>query len=459
MNKKLLLKIFLIIIAIASNVLIIKYVDRDSSGNMILQFSICSDNDQEMQVYYDITNKDEWSENNSQKINYEKKNGNVEIMFLIPQKSKNIRLDLGNVSSVTEISNVKLSYSKKNYSCELKDIIVENKSRSISDLKYEGNAIIFTANREDPYLYISLSGKVYEQMQKTYTKYIFVKNILLCLIIDLFVVLLIIKINSWINLVYSVVVNRNLILNLAQNDFKTKYAGSYLGAIWAFVQPVVTILVYWFVFGVAFKGGPVHGCPYVLWLVSGLIPWFFFQEALQSCTNSLIEYNYLVKKVVFNIGIIPMVKVLSAFFVHLFFVAILIVIYCVSGYGVAIQAIQVVYYSICMVVLVVGLGYLTSALVVFFRDLGQIIGIVLQIGIWLTPIMWNYETIGGIFGTILRLNPMFYIVNGYRESLIFHQWFWNNPNLTIYFWVVACVIMAIGVSLFEKLKVHFADVL
>ena len=88
--------------------------------------------------------------------------------------------------------------------------------------------------------------------------------------------------------------NRKLIMNLAKNDFKTKYAGSYLGIVWAFVQPIVTILVYWFVFSVGLKAGNVSDYPFVLYLVSGIVPWFFFQDALNGGTNALMEYNYLV---------------------------------------------------------------------------------------------------------------------------------------------------------------------
>ena len=110
--------------------------------------------------------------------------------------------------------------------------------------------------------------------------------------------------------------NRKLIFSLAKNDFKTRFAGSYLGIFWAFVQPVVTILVYWFVFQVGFRSGTVAEFPFVLWLTAGLVPWFYFSEALMGATSSLLEYSYLVKKVVFNIDILPVIKVLSALFVN-----------------------------------------------------------------------------------------------------------------------------------------------
>lgn len=132
-----------------------------------------------------------------------------------------------------------------------------------------------------------------------------------------------------------------------KNDFKTKYAGSYLGIVWAFIQPIVTILVYWFVFSVGLKAGTVSDYPFVLYLVSGIIPWFFFQDALNGGTNALIEYNYLVKKVVFKISILPIVKIISALFVHVFFVAFALLLCACYGYTPSLYTLQIIYYSVC----------------------------------------------------------------------------------------------------------------
>ena len=262
---------------------------------------------------------------------------------------------------------------------------------------------------------------------------------------------------------------RKLAWQLGRSDFKRKYAGSYLGTIWAFVQPVVTVFVYWFVFEKGLGNGSRilsrEGleAPFVLYLVSGLVPWFFFQDALVGCTNSLIEYVYLVKKVVFRISILPFVKVLSALFVHVFFVVFCLLVFLFYGYTPGITAIQVVYYSAAMVLLVLGIGYLTSAIQVFFRDLLQIVGIVLQVGIWFTPIMWSMtsmqQRIPGWLAAVFKLNPMYYIVNGYRDALINRVWFWEHPLLTLYFWAVTIFFFLLGTSVFKKLRIHFADVL
>ena len=217
--------------------------------------------------------------------------------------------------------------------------------------------------------------------------------------------------------------NKRLIFNLAKNDFKTKYAGSYLGIFWAFVQPIVTILVYWFVFQVGFRSGTVSEFPFVVWLTCGMVPWFFFSDAWMSATNSMLEYSYLVKKVVFNIGILPMVKILSAFFVNLFFILVMLVLCAVYGYYPNLYSLQFIYYIFAMFMLVLSLSYLTSAIVIFFRDLTQLMNIVLQVGMWMTPIMWNKAMLDESLWWILKLNPMFYIVQGYRDSILEQMWF------------------------------------
>lgn len=253
--------------------------------------------------------------------------------------------------------------------------------------------------------------------------------------------------------------NLRMILNLALNDFKARYASSNLGAIWNFVQPMVTVSIYVFVFQYGFKSVPVQNVPYVLWLIAGIIPWFFFSDALTGGTSCLIEYTYLVKKVVFKIDILPMVKIVAATFIHVFFILIGVVMYLVSGNGLGIHIIQVLYYSFCTTFLAIGISYFTSAVVVFFRDLGQIVNVVLQFGMWLTPIMWQIDMLSPKMQTIMKLNPMYYITDGYRDAFYNGIWFWEKPTQSIYFWVFSILVFVGGTVVYKKLEKHFADVL
>lgn len=254
--------------------------------------------------------------------------------------------------------------------------------------------------------------------------------------------------------------SRHLIWKLAKNDFRKRYAGSYMGAVWAMIQPVVTVGMYYVVFEVVMPGtSRTDEAPFVLFLTAGLVPWFFFNEAWNYGTNALREYDYLVKKVVFKISILPVIKVIAATFIHAFFVLILLIVAALYGYYPSIYTLQIFYYSVCLFVFVLALSYTTCAIVVFFKDLSQIINIILQIGIWATPILWDIDGLNAKWVVIVKINPLVYIVEGYRSAVYRQEWFFQDFFSTMYFWIATVILFGIGAAVFKRLKVHFADVL
>jgi len=253
--------------------------------------------------------------------------------------------------------------------------------------------------------------------------------------------------------------NRTIFKSLIINDFRQRYLGSYLGILWAFIQPTITVLIFWFVFQVGFKSKPVSNVPFILWLIAGMFPWFFFAEAVSNATNAFLEYSYLVKKIVFRIELLPLMKILSALLVHLFFIIFMYLLFLVYGFSPSLYWLQVFYYLFAMIVLILGVSYITSSVVVFFRDVGQLVAMLLQFAFWVTPIFWSIDIIPAKYHLILKLNPLVYIIEGYRDSMIHHIWFWEHPIMTLYFWSVAFGMLALGFTTFKKLKPHFADVL
>ncbi len=258
---------------------------------------------------------------------------------------------------------------------------------------------------------------------------------------------------------HEMIQNRAVFKSLVINDFKQRYLGSYLGILWAFIQPLITVLIFWFVFQVGFKTQPVNDVPFVLWLVAGMFPWFFFAEALSNATNAILENAYLVKKVVFKVAFLPIIKIISALLVHIFFIGVLYILFLLYGYSFSLYWLQIFYYLFATIVLVLGISYFTSSVVIFFRDMGQLVAMLLQFGFWMTPIFWSINIIPEKYQWLLKLNPLFYIVEGYRDSMIHEVWFWEKPLLTFYFWTVVIGMLWIGFSTFKRLKPHFADVL
>ena len=266
-----------------------------------------------------------------------------------------------------------------------------------------------------------------------------------------------------LKLLRELMTQRRLIWELGKADFRKRFVGSYFGIVWMFIQPIATVLVYFFVFQIGMKSTPpVPDAPYVIWLIPGIIPWFFFSDAISGLTGTMSEYSYLVKKMAFPVELLPAIKLLSCFFVHFCFIVIMLVVFLISGYMPEPSWIQIIYYSFAAGVLSLGLGYLTSAVNVFFKDMSQIVSIALQFGMWLVPIMY-WE---GLFTTdhpwmelVFKLNPFYYIVTGYRDSMLMGDFFFERPLNTLYFWGFALILCYVGLKVFMKLRPHFSDVL
>ena len=254
--------------------------------------------------------------------------------------------------------------------------------------------------------------------------------------------------------------SRKLLITLSYTDFKEQYLGSYLGILWAILRPALFIGVIWFIFGIGFKAKPTtDGTPFILWLLCGFIPWFFFAEAVNKSMNAIVSNAYLVKKVAFRVSILPLVKILSSLYIHFVFILILLSVFILYGYVPNIYWLQIPYFIACTIILVLGIGCLTSALKVFIKDVGEIVGVVIQFGFWLTPIFWSINIIPEKYHTLIKLNPMFYIIDGYRNTLINSTWFWQSGNGSVYFLITTSIILIIGAITFKRLRPHFGDVL
>ncbi len=460
-KKKICAVIILIIFAVLSNYFILNYVKVSSVEDASITFNIdieASDSDY-IQVYY--SDKLEFAEEKSAMNYFEVKDGKTSMTFPIDNNNPYLRLDLGNKPLSVTLSSAYLEIYNSEYPIEMKDVFsASHNLNQINNIVYNSDGVTVDTSGLDSYVLLMYNTEEVNQIAiDEIGKRSMALNVIFCVLIDVIFLLCIRKLDSFLELPLEIAREKKLIWNLSKNDFKTKYAGSYLGIVWAFVHPVITVLVYWFVFEVGLKSGRVSEYPFILFLMSGLVPWFFFSDALNGGTTSLIEYNYLVKKVVFNIGVLPVVKIVSALFVHIFFVFVVGLICVGYGYSVDIYWLQIPYYIICTIVCVLGLIYLTSTIVCFFRDLTQIISIVLQVGMWITPIMWQVTILSPTLQTVFKLNPMYYVVEGYRNALLGKEWFWEDMTWTIYFWIIAIVGLGIGTTTFRRLRVHFADVL
>jgi homopolymeric O-antigen transport system permease protein len=266
-------------------------------------------------------------------------------------------------------------------------------------------------------------------------------------------------IKSFEDFLMTLYYRRFLIMEMAKRDIAQNQIGTFLGFFWTFINPLIFIGILWLVFSIGFKTPTTRGVAFVVWLATGLIIWNVFAEILNGATAVIRNNPHLVKKVLFPLSILPVVKMVAAVLVHLVFILILIGL--ILGHGLPASAFwfQAIYYLAAMLVLALGLSWMTSALFVFIRDVGQVISVFLQFGFWATPIFWNLDMMPDRIRLWLKLNPMYYVVQGYRDSFLHFVPFWHHPILTLYFWLVTITIFILGAIIFQRLKPGFADVI
>jgi ABC-type polysaccharide/polyol phosphate export permease len=264
--------------------------------------------------------------------------------------------------------------------------------------------------------------------------------------------------SAFVQFIAHLVQSRRLIWELTVDEFRAKYLASYLGLTWALVQPMAFILIIWFVFSVGLRSGEADGAPFVLWLASGIVPWFFFTDALNTGANSVVGNSFLVKRVMFRVSVLPIVTLGSALFVHVALLVLLLAMYGFYGFQPTLFWLQLPYYTLCAVLLALGLSWMAAAVMVFVRDIRYLITIIVSFGFWVTPILWQLDRIPPAYQFIARLNPMHYVVEGFRDSLIGGVWFWDKPY-TLVFWGITVVALLAGAGIFRRLRPHFADVL
>lgn len=240
--------LILLIAAILLNIAAITFADFDVQGELKLNYNVQASRADTYQVFF--SNGEEWNENNSIKIEYVNEGEIQTLKYKLPNEIQRIRLDLGNNATDILLSNISLSYLWESIDIGSKILSSSVEQHEIAQIKQDGNSLIITTNGNDPYIVLNLDEVNVSEMLKISNKLNYIFKILVCMGLNILLIIFIKKRKFIMQLVGELLFSKELIWSLSKNDFRTKYAGSYLGITWAFVQPIVSILVYWFVFQV-----------------------------------------------------------------------------------------------------------------------------------------------------------------------------------------------------------------
>ncbi|KGR86523.1 ABC transporter permease [Lysinibacillus odysseyi] len=251
-----------------------------------------------------------------------------------------------------------------------------------------------------------------------------------------------------------------LIFRVSVNDIKSRYQSHYLGGLWQFLNPLLQISVYWFVFGLGIRGGsPVGDVPFFLWLITGLIPWLYIAPVLNQGTKSISSKINMVSKMKFPVSILPTIAMLNNVVPFVVMMTIGIILVIVNGVFSGIYILQLPYYLLCMAVLVYSVTLLTATLSIVARDIQLVVQSIVRFMMFLLPILWNMSNLNAVLIVFLKLNPFFYIIEGVRASIIGHTWFFEDMTYTVYFWSIALLLLVVASSLHVKFRNHFVDLM
>ncbi|MFP7492536.1 ABC transporter permease [Terribacillus saccharophilus] len=263
----------------------------------------------------------------------------------------------------------------------------------------------------------------------------------------------------------------NLIRRISLYELRNNNSANYLGLAWEVISPVIQIAIYWLVFGYLISGGegrsipnPTPGEPdlqFFPWLVAGLLVWMFFQPAATQGAKSIFSRLRLLSKMNFPMSVIPNITIFSKFYPHLILVVLAIILMQLTGYTVSIYILQLPYFMFGLFAFTYAFALLMSTLTTLIRDIQLLLQATIRMGIYLTPILWVSHKLPEVIQTVMKLNPLYYLVDGYRSALMGQTgwYFITSWEYSIYFWVVTAALFMIGAALHMRFRRHFIDFL
>ncbi len=254
---------------------------------------------------------------------------------------------------------------------------------------------------------------------------------------------------------------RQQIFKLAKADILKTYRGAALGWSWAIIKPAVTIFVYWFTFEIGMRSGkPANGFPYFLWLLAGLIPWFYMGDMIAQGTEAIRKYSYLVTKMKFPVSTIPTFFSISKLIINILLIVIMMAIFTCMGYPPTVYWLQLPLYLLCMFVFFTIWCLFSSLLGAISKDFANLVKSFVTAVFWLSGILWNTETIAiPWLKKLMRVNPVTFLANGFRNCFINKVWFFEQPKRLMYFCIIVVIMLLLSIWAYKKLKKEIPDVL
>lgn len=255
--------------------------------------------------------------------------------------------------------------------------------------------------------------------------------------------------------------HRQLVVEMARREISERYAGQLFGVFWTIGHPLVLVLVYVFIFGFVFKikvgGSTAMPLDYTTYLLSGLIPWLAFQDAMSKASTAISSNAPIVKQIVFPIEVLPVKGVLTSLLTETIFLCLLLIYVLISQNSLPWTYALLPLLMVLQALAMIGVSYILSATGVFLRDTKDFVQIFSVVGLYLMPAFYLPEAVPGVFRWFLYVNPFSYLTWCYQDALYFgrfeHPWAW------LILFILCLGIFSLGYRYFRKLKILFGNFL
>lgn len=250
-----------------------------------------------------------------------------------------------------------------------------------------------------------------------------------------------------------------LLRRLSWYEVKSKNKATYLGLAWELINPGIQIAIYWFIFGYGIRRGEaIDGDPFFQWMLSGIIVWFFFNPSIIESSKSIYQRIKMLSKMNFPMSLIPNIVIFSKFYSHIGLLILVILILNITGYPISIYYVQLPLYVFLTYLFIFSLSLITSTLNTFIRDLQMLLQAVLRMLLYMTPILWATFSLPEWIQSLMKVNPLYYLVEGYRASLLGKEWYFMEHGwYSLYFMGVTLFLLLVGASLHVKFRRRFID--
>ncbi len=266
--------------------------------------------------------------------------------------------------------------------------------------------------------------------------------------------------NSVGTVISEIWTNKVRLFRLAKYELKSQHGGTVLGFLWNFLSPALQVFVYWFVFAIGLRrGNDIHGVPYIVWLVIGIICWYYINQAMLGADNSIISFVDVLKRMKFPLSIVPTKTVASNLITHLCSLVIVFIVVLCSGCTVSTSIWLLPYYIFAATFFITGYALISSSINVIFRDFHNFSNTALRFLFFISPVMWKPADDNKFLMIFMKINPFAYILNGYRDTILYGWTLSENIETGLIFWVISIAMFIAGCVMHMRLRHKFIDLL